>query len=471
MAEQLTQLSATEQLALLRAKKISSRELFDEFWSQHEAQNAALNAVVHTQPERALADCVRADDALARGEWLGPLHGLTMTIKDAIAVEGMVSTGGAEELKAYVPSADAPAVARLRAAGASVYGKTNVPRWSGEIQTYNDVYGTSNNPWDLTRTTGGSSGGAAAAVAAGLTAFELGTDIGGSVRIPAAFCGTFSHKPSHGVISQRGYLSHVGAGATDADINVFGPLARSVEDLQLALDVLAGPDEEKAHAWQLNLPSSRHERLADFRIGTWLDDPACEVDTEIVGMLDDVVALIGKEGASIDSAKPPIDLDESCQLFMSLVYGAMSKSFDYEVGKQLGGWHVDWVTNDEKRAVLRQRWRSYFRDHDVLLCPVMPMTAFPHDHSKPMLNRTVVVNGKERPHLSCMHWLGSFGVAYLPATVIPIGRTTAGLPVGMQIVGPYLEDRTTLAVAAEISSRLEGFVAPPVLQAPPEARS
>ena len=194
------------------------------------------------------------------GGGLPPLHGLPITIKDAIETAGIRSTGGARELETHVPARDAPAVARLKAAGAIVFGKTNVPRWSGDIQTFNDVFGVTNNPWDHTRTPGGSSGGAAAAVAAGLTSFELGTDIGGSVRIPSSYCGVFGHKPSFGIVSQRGYLDRVGGGRTDPDINVFGPLARSAEDLDLLLDVLAGPNADDAVAWRLQLPAAPPHR-------------------------------------------------------------------------------------------------------------------------------------------------------------------------------------------------------------------
>lgn len=465
MSRHVTELSATEQLTMLRTKEISSSELFAEFWQKYEANNGALNAVVQVDPDRARQQCAKADQAAARGEWLGPLHGLPMTIKDAIAVQAMVSTGGAEELRDHVPAADAPAVGRLRDAGAVIYGKTNVPRWSGAIQTYNAVYGTTNNPWDLSRTPGGSSGGAAAAVASGMTALELGTDIGGSVRIPASFCGIFSHKPSYGVISQRGYLSHVGAGAADSDINVFGPMARSVEDLNLAMDVLAAPDAEDASAWTLALPPARHQRLSQFRIGLWLDDPACAVDDEVAALLDGVVNGLVSAGAKVSSDRPPVDLGESIDLFFDLVYAATSKGLDPEIGRQVGGWHVDWISNNEKRAELRHRWRDYFQDHDVLLCPVMPMAAFEHDQSEPALERAVTINGRRRPHMSCLHWLGSFGVAYLPATVVPIGRTQDNLPVGLQIVGPYLQDRTTLAFAAELARRLEGFVPPPKVDA------
>ncbi len=269
---------AHQQAAAIRRGEVSSRELLELFLNRIERLGKPVNAVVTIDASRAMDEARAADDARARGAALGPLHGLPMTIKDAIEVGGMRSTGGAVELTAHVPAADAPAVARLRAAGAVVFGKTNLPRWSGDLQSYNEIFGTTSNPWALDRTTGGSSGGAAAAVACGFTAFELGTDIGGSVRIPSHCCGVFGLKPSYGVVPQRGYLDHVGGGTTDPDINVFGPIARSAEDLELALSVLAGPEPERALAWRVELPEARADELSGYRIGVWFDEPSSPLD-------------------------------------------------------------------------------------------------------------------------------------------------------------------------------------------------
>ena len=290
--------STARQLAdELRARRLSSRELLDAYLTRIERLGPPINAVVTLDRERAYAAAARADDDAARGDWLGPLHGLPITIKDAIEVAGVRSTGGATELTDHIPAVDAPSVARLKAAGAIVFGKTNVPRWSGDLQTFNDLFGTTNNPWSLDRIPGGSSGGPAAAVACGFTAFELGTDIGGSVRIPAHCCGVFGLKPSYGVISQRGYLDHVGGGRTDADINVFGPLARSADDLDLLLSVLAGPDSERALAWRLELPAPRRIAAGDFRVGIWLDDAACPVDRDQLAVMQQAVDRLADAGA------------------------------------------------------------------------------------------------------------------------------------------------------------------------------
>ena len=325
-----------------------------------------------------------ADAALARGDAVGPLHGLPITIKDAIETEGIRSTGGARELSDHVPAADAPAVARLKDAGAVVFGKTNLPRWSADFQTYNDLFGHTSNPWDFGRTTGGSSGGAAAAVAAGFTSFELGTDIGGSVRIPAHCCGVFSLKPSFGVIPQRGYLSHAGGGTTDVDINVFGPITRSADDLDLLLGVLAGPEPERAVGWKIDLPESDAGSLADLRIGTWLDDPASPIESEYAGMLRAAVDRIADAGGRVDDDRPPVDFAQQRELFVRMIVPAMAPSLPEEQAEASSGSHLAWLRAEEDRAALRRTWAEWFGGHDLLLLPVVTVAAFPHDHDPDM---------------------------------------------------------------------------------------
>jgi amidase len=453
--------TATTLAAAIRDRTISSRELLDLYVRRLERLNPSINAVITLDLDRAGEAAAAADEQTAAGAPLGPLHGLPITIKDAIETAGLRSTGGAAELQDHLPPADAPAVARLKAAGAIVYGKTNVPRWSGDIQTYNDLFGVTSNPWDLTRTTGGSSGGAAAAVATGLTSFEVGTDIGGSVRIPANFCGVFGHKPSFGIVSQRGYLDRVGGGKIDADINVFGPLARSAEDLDLLLGVLAGPNAEDAPAWRLDLPAPRHQELSAYRIGTWLDDPAAEVDTEVGAVLAAAVEALAGAGAHVDAARPAVAMAEAQHLFNSLILPAISVSLEGPIGEALGGPHRAWLDLHQARGEMRQRWAEWFTRFDVLLCPVMPMAAFPHDHHGTLNDRFVTINGRSRNQADTLAWTGLVGVVYLPSTVVPVGRTSTGLPVGIQVVGPYLEDRTALLVAARLAALTGGFVAPP----------
>jgi len=453
--------SATTLTTAIRERLLSSRELLELFLRRIDRLNPSLNAVVTVDAERAMDAATAADDQTASGAPLGPLHGLPITIKDAIETAGIRSTGGATELSTHVPDADAPAVARLRAAGAIVFGKTNVPRWSGDIQTYNDIFGVTNNPWDLTRTTGGSSGGPAAAVSAGLTSFELGTDIGGSVRIPASYCGIFGHKPSFGIVSQRGYLDRVGGGRIDADINVFGPLARSAEDLELLLGVLAGPNREDAVGWQLHLPEPRHQELASYRVGIWLDDPEAEVDAEMDDLLAMAADALSAAGAYVEADRPAVEMADAKRLFNDLILPAISVSLDPDIGDALSGSHLAWLDNHQARTRMRQAWADWFTRFDVLLCPVMPMTAFPHDHHGTINDRVVTINGQPRNQSDTLAWTGLVGVVYLPSTVVPVGLTADGLPVGIQVVGPYLEDRTSLFVAARLAELTGGYQPPP----------
>ncbi len=360
-----------------------------------------------------------------------------------------------------MPAVDAPAVARLKDAGAIVFGKTNLPRWSGDFQTFNDVFGVTSNPWALDRTVGGSSGGAAAAVAAGFTSFELGTDIGGSVRIPSHCCGVHGLKPSYGVIPQRGYLDHVGGGLTDADINVFGPIARGADDLDLLLGVLAGPEPERAVAWRLELPACEVAGLTDFRIGTWLDDPASPVDAEYHALLRAAVDRLADAGAKIDDDRPPVDFAEQRGLFGRMILPAISPSFPDELGDDYAGPHRAWLRAEEERARLRRTWADWFTGHDLLLLPVMTTPAFPHDHRPEMLERTIEINGEERSLVSTIDWLGLIGIVGLPSAVVPIGRTAGGLPVGMQIVAPYLQDRRAVRAAQLVEPVLGGYAPPP----------
>jgi amidase len=436
-----------ELAAALRDRRISSRELLGEYLRRVQAINPSINAVVTIDAEGAQDAARRADEATARAEPTGPLHGLPVTIKDAIATAGIRSTGGATELADYVPAVDPPAIQRLKRAGAIVYGKTNLPRWSGDIQTYNDLFGTTRNPWDTERTPGGSSGGSAAAVAAGLTSFELGTDIGGSVRNPAGFCGVFGHKPSFGIIPQQGYLDRVDGGWNEPDINVFGPLARSARDLATLLDVLAGPAGDEARAWRLSLPPPRHPDLTDYRVGLWLDDPAAEVAADVGDVLSAAADALARAGVQVSTARPAIGLVEARALYMSLM---------------LPDGHGASLEHHRARIAMRAAWADWFRDFDVLLCPVFPTAAFRHDHEGTIADRILIVNGRPRTHLDATTWTVSISLAYLPSTVVPAGFTPDGLQVGVQVVGPYLEDRTCLFAAAGLASLTCGYVVPPV---------
>jgi amidase len=439
--------SATDLAAAIRAKEVSSRELLDTYLERVERLNPAINAVVTLDGERARAAATVADEATSRGDAVGPLHGLPITIKDAIEVGGVRSTGGAVALTDHVPAADAVAVTRLKEAGAVVFGKTNVPEWSGDLQTYNEIFGTTNNPWATDHVPGGSSGGPAAAVSAGLTSFELGTDIGGSVRIPAHCCGIYGIKPSFGVVPQRGYLDHVGGGSTDADINVFGPLARSAADLDLLLGVLAGPEPERELAWRVDLPAPRRREVGEYKVGVWLETPEVPGDAEQLAILRNAADRLADAGAKVEDAHPPVAFAEQLGLFNQLIAAAISPSMPPAAADAMSGSHRAWLAGDEKRAELRAAWAGWFTGYDALLCPVMAVPSFTHRQEGDFFTRTVDINGEPQPYLHLVSWTGLIGVVGLPSAVPPVGRTAAGIPVGVQVVTAYLRDREAIHLA------------------------
>ena len=438
----------------------------------------------HSTPNKPVSVPVRPMLPWHRAKIWGPLHGLPLTVKDSFAVAGMPTTAGATRLRSYYPTSSAAAVQRYVDAGAIVFGKTNLPAYADDFQTFNDIHGVTNNPWDLARTPGGSSGGSAVAVAAGYSALELGSDIGGSIRNPAHFCGIYGHKPSYGIVPFAGHIPPRPEYSLLApDIAVAGPLARSAEDLTLALEVLAGPSGHDATAWRLELPAPRARRIEDFRVAAWLDDRACSVDQEVGRVLEHMVESLRGAGAGVDlEARPEFDLTTAHDLYLDLLYAVYSPSMsddrfasytidDDEAARQLGPHdrfagavsqrHRRWLQSNFVRQKLRETWAEFFKRFDILLCPAAPIVAFPHDHGNPLRERRIIVNGAERPYLDFLKWAGFVGVSYLPATVAPVGSTDAGLPVGVQIVGPYLEDRTPLAFAEALAPICGEFVPPP----------
>ncbi len=476
---ELWQQSAGELARAIRSKSVSSTELLEIELARIQRYDTDLNAVVTVDAEGARRGARAADDAVMRGDALGPLHGLPITIKDALETAGMRSTGGATELRDHIPAHDAPAVGRVKEAGAIVFAKTNVPKWSGDSQTHNELFGVTRNPWDLTRSPGGSSGGPAVSVACGFTPFEIGTDIGGSIRMPAHVTGVCGHKPSFGIVPSRGYLDHVGGGLTEADINVLGPLARSVADLELVLDVLLGDHGARSDAWRLDLPPARTPK----RVGVWLDDPGCRVDAEVLSILEGAVEQLEADGVEIDTVARPVDFEESMRVFRGLIASATSpgladdvfaaaRSLEsipvepdedplLELGRATIMRHRDWILMDERRERLRRQWASWFTRFDALLCPVGPVAAQPVSEAD-LMSRTMTVNGTTRPETELILWPGLIGVAYLPSTVVPVGWTSTGLPVGMQIVGPFLGDRSTLRLATQLESLCGGYRPPPL---------
>jgi len=447
--------TATEQAAAIAARALGSEELLDLCLARIDKVNGEVNAVCTLAVDPARDRARQADAASARGESWGPLHGLPITIKDAIATAGIRSTGGATALRDNVPTTDALAVSSLKAAGAIVFGKTNVPEWSGDFQSFNEMFGTTNNPWDLARTPGGSSGGAAAAVACGMTSFELGTDIGGSVRVPAAFCGVFGHKPSWGLIPTFGYLDEPrscdGVGGVESDINVFGPIARGANDLALLVDVLARPITDQSQP--------KVESLARLRVAAWIDEPALVIDSEMAAIMHSAVDDLQASGALVDrGARPPLDVDAAWRMGARLIGEATTVHSASELPGALS--HRQWMLMHRERARLRLVWAQWFKNFDVLVCPVTLLPPIVHDHSGNWATRRITVNGADRAYLELEGWPALIGSVYLPSTVVPVGLTAAGLPIGIQIVAPYLHDGVSLKVAA-LTADVRGGYTPP----------
>jgi amidase len=474
--------SATDLCHALRRREVGSLELLDHLLERVERLNSGINAVVATQVDAARERARTADEAIARGESWGPLHGLPMTIKDSFEVVGMPTTSGAPELAQHRPETNASAVQRLVDAGAVVFGKTNLPLYASDLQSYNEVYGTTNNPWDTSRIPGGSSGGAAAALAAGLTPLELGSDIGGSIRNPAHFCGVYGHKPTHGTVPVRGHIPGPPGALSEPDLAVAGPLARDPRDLELALDVLAGPDDLEGAGWRLDLPPARHPRLRDYRVALWLDDPTCPISADSRDLLQGAADAVARAGARVDEAKPDLDSSASHLAYLHLLNSVMGTALTPEQYEQLRQGaagidpstpdptaqalrgmvlsHREWLVANERRQHLRRSWAELFRDYDVLLCPVSATPAFPHDHSE-FATRTIDIDGVTHPYLVQLFWAGVITAPLLPSTVVPVGRTPSGLPVGLQVVSAYLEDRNSLRFAQLLEDVTGGFEAPP----------
>ena len=474
----LTLAPATVLVDALRRGELSSRELLAAYLDRVARLDGGINAVVTLDAERAQHAASAADEAAARGEFLGPLHGLPVTVKDAIETAGLRSTCGIPELTDHVPVRDAVAVSRLRAAGAVVFGKTNTPAYAADAQTYNPIFGTTNNPWDPTRSPGGSSGGPAAAVALGLTGFDLASDLGGSIRMPAGYCGVYGLRPTAGIVPTRGHIPPAPYGRGGIDLGTVGPLARGPADLDLVLDVLAGPDSPQSTAWRLDLPPPRAQTLAGYRIAVWPDDPGCPVDPSVGDLIAAAADTLRAAGARLVEVDAPVDLMESHRLFQRLCQPAMSVGLPDAQFAQLctvaarddDTSHTRWARDvtarardvgfaAERRLTLAERWAAFFQEHDALLCPVAPTTALPHDQSTG--DRWITVNGAKRDYWDQVIWTQAISVAHLPVAAVPVGRAADRLPVGAQLVGPYLEDRTVVDLAGHLAEVLEGFVPPP----------
>ena len=478
--------TAIELSAALAAKQVSAVELAQDAISRIERHDARINAICVRDFERGLDAARAADAARARGE-TRPLLGIPLTVKESYNVAGLPTTWGFPAQKDFTPPEDALSISRAKAAGGVILGKTNVPVGLGDWQSYNEIYGTTNNPYDLDRTPGGSSGGSAAALAAGYGPLSLGSDIGGSLRVPAFHCGVYAHKPTYNVAPVRGHTPPPFPPIPlDRDMAVIGPMARSAADLSLLLDVIAGPDPLDAGVgYKLTLPPPRRNALKDFRVLVVDSDPVLPSDKDIRGAIEKLAGGLARSGVNVARQSPLLpDFAESSRLYMRMLMSFLGAFFAPEViaGAQAGAAqlpadnkslaaerlrgmtqsHRDWVLDDGARGRLRAQWRELFKTFDAVICPIMPTPAYPHDHSPQQEARRIKIDGKDYAYPDQLAWPGIATLPGLPATAIPLGLSPEGLPVGIQIVGPWLEDRTPLKLAELIEREFGGFVPPPM---------
>jgi amidase len=478
--------SATELSGALAARKVSAVELAQAAIGRIERHDGKINAICVRDFDRGLEAARAADAALARGE-SKPLLGIPLTVKESYNIAGLPTTWGIPAQKDFMPAEDALSISRVKAAGGVILGKTNVPLSLGDWQSYNDIYGTTNNPFDLGRTPGGSSGGSSAALAAGYGPLSLGSDIGGSLRVPAFHCGVYAHKPTFALVPSRGHTPPPFPPLPlDRDLAVIGPMARSAADLSLLLDVIAGPDPlDAGTAYQLALPPPRHGELRSFRVLLIDTDPVMPTSKSVRTAIEKLAANLGAAGVTVTRSSPLLpDFAASSRLYMRMLMSFLAATFtpDSYAGAQTAAaslapdntslaaerlrgitlTHRDWVMADGNRARLRAQWRELFRSFDAVICPVMPTPAYPHDHSPDQETRRIDIDGKPYPYPDQLSWPGIATLPGLPSTAIPIGLSPEGLPVGVQIVGPWLEDRTPLKLAELIEREFGGFVPPPM---------
>ena len=473
--------SAGELARKIRDKQVSSVELTDHFIGRIERLDGALNAVVVRDFERARQAARQADSDRAAGQARGTLHGVPMTIKESYNIAGLRTHWGIPEFRDNVATEDSETVKRFKAAGAHFMGKTNVPMNLADFQSYNDVYGTTNNPWDHSRIPGGSSGGSAAALAAGLTGLESGSDIGGSIRNPAHFCGVYGHKPTWGVVPPQGHaLPGMEAGP---DIAVVGPLARSARDLAMAMDIVAGPEPLESPGWQLNLPRPSKRSLADYKVAIWPNDERAPVDQEVADRCQSVGDTLARLGATVsDTARPALDFGNAHITYLYLLNGVMAAGLPPEVlaeqrklveasdpedlstnvvmARAAVQGHGEWLRHHNAQVRLRRAWRGFFDEWDILICPQTATPAFPHDH-RPFEERTLTVNNEEQPYFQQLFWAGAITVGYLPSTIFPTGPSRQGLPIGLQAVSAEYNDYVCIDFSRLLADEMGGFTPPP----------
>ena len=470
--------TATEMLAALRAREVSSAELVEMHLARIDAHDGKLNAIPVRTPDRAREAAKRADAALARGE-RGALLGLPMTLKESTQTAGLPQSAGIEAFKNYRPASDGPLASAVFAAGACLLGKTNIPTALTDWQADSPVYGRTNNPWDLSRTPGGSTGGGGAALAVGMTPLEIGSDIGGSIRIPGAYCGVYGHRPSETAIPREGVFPLADLPNPAGVMGVQGPLARSATDLELLFDVLVGPVLGENAGWKLALPNARRQKLDDFRVAVMPAPPWVRPAAEMQAKVDELASFLGRRRVKVEVAMPQVDADRYFADYLTLLMVQTSqaqpreerealarelrKSGDPFLSAQADGFTIDaagFMVLLRRREQARAAWRQFFEHFDVLIGPMTLDAAFPHQ-TDPQPTRTLLVDNERVPYMMNIVYPMWAIFAGQPSTAFPAGKNKAGLPLGLQAIGPYLEDRTTLKFAQLLEREWHGFEPPP----------
>ena len=468
--------SAGDMVAALRAREISAVELAELHIARIEAHDGKINAIPVRTFDRAREQAKAADARLAAGED-APLLGLPMTLKESTQVAGLPQSAGILDFKDYAPKTDGLIARALFHAGAGLLGKTNIPVALGDWQADSPVYGRTGNPWDLTRTPGGSTGGGSAALAAGLTPLEVGSDIGGSIRVPAAYCGVYGHRPSETAIPKSGAFPLADLPNPASLMFVQGPLARTATDLALLFDVLRGPELGEEVAWHQELPPPRREKLGAFRVAVIDEALGVKASSQMQARLEELASLLSHAGARVQAASPAVDMEDYYQDYTRLLRVMVSHAYLpfllrhaklRDSGAPVSLAQADGLVMDAHQylAMLRRRerarraWHAFFRDWDLVIAPMALDAAFPHQTAEFHL-RTLVVDDRTVPYVfnNLFPMLAIF--SGLPSTAFPAGLDSQGLPLGLQAIGPYLEDRTPLEFAQLLEREWYRFEAPP----------
>ena len=464
-------LSAVAMSEQVRTKKVSPVELAQAHLSRISALNPKLKAFVQVDEERVLREARASEAAVSRGEIKGPLHGVPLSIKNSIEVAGCLNEAGTRLRAGVVAAKDAPVVSRLKAAGAIILGVTNTPEMLMAWETDNLLYGRTNNPWDLSRTPGGSSGGEAAAIASGCSAGGVGSDGGGSIRVPAHFSGICGLKPTPGRIPSTGHFP--GSAGPFALIGVVGPMARTVGDLQLLFQIMAGPDDGDPCAAPVPVRSIPREQLLQTRIGYFEDDGRTPVTPETRAAVRTAAEGLQRAGFTVAPFRPD-DLELARQLWWKwfgtaggMLLGPEAKAHEADLSpifKEYLSWTAaepphsgqslleSWIQRDQ----LRSKFLAQMEAFPILLCPAAAIPAFRHGE------RSWVIDGKTVNYLDAWSYTEWFNLLGMPGAVLPVSRSNEGLPVGVQIVGRPWEEEQVLAVAAQLESQGFGFRPPPI---------